>query len=454
MKPANRPKLFSRGEWPEAQRVAALLRQETVGGALLLVATLAALIWTNSPWQDGYFDLAQSHLDIPALGIHLSVAHWAADGLLAVFFFVVGLELKHEFVHGDLRDPAKATVPIVAAACGVATPALFYLLVQWLGGGDSRGWAVPTATDIAFALAVLAVIGTHLPSALRSFLLTLAVVDDLIAITIIAFFFSSDLDLPMLGLALVPMAAFALVARSMVEPPRGTSGVTKRGRALWALVPLGVAAWVLVLNSGVHATIAGVVLGLLIPASRPPGGHSLGERLEHRIRPLSAGFCVPVFAFFAAGVSFVGGDLVAALTDPITIGVIVGLVAGKVVGIFASTYLLARFTRAELDDDLAWSDLFGLSLLAGVGFTVSLLIGELAFGAGSVADEHVKIGVLAGSLTAALLATAVLRSRNKVYARIHLEETRDDDLDGIPDIYQRGVAPTGEANNRADRTLG
>lgn len=441
MSSANRPRLFSRGEWPEAERVAALLRQETVGGALLLFATVLALLWSNSPWRDGYTALADHHLDIAPLGIHLSVAHWAADGLLAVFFFVVGLELKHEFVHGDLRDPAKATVPVVAAACGVAVPAIVFTVAQLLLDGDLRGWAVPTATDIAFALAVLAVIGTHLPSALRSFLLTLAVVDDLIAITIIAVFFSSDLDLPMLALAVLPVAAFGWVSRTRSHP-------------WWLLLPLGVATWVLVLNSGVHATIAGVVLGLVVPASRAPGGHSLGERLEHRIRPLSAGFCVPVFAFFAAGVSFVGGDLAKAFTDPITIGVVAGLVLGKLVGIFGSTFLMARFTRAELDDDIAWSDLFGLSLLAGVGFTVSLLIGELAFGAGSIADEHVKIGVLIGSLIAALLATIVLRSRNKVYARIHDDETRDDDLDGIPDVYQRGPGRGGAATTDGNRTLG
>lgn len=441
MSSANRPRLFSRGEWPEAERVAALLRQETVGGALLLFATVLALLWSNSPWRDGYTALADHHLDIAPLGIHLSVAHWAADGLLAVFFFVVGLELKHEFVHGDLRDPAKATVPVVAAACGVAVPAIVFTVAQLLLDGDLRGWAVPTATDIAFALAVLAVIGTHLPSALRSFLLTLAVVDDLIAITIIAVFFSSDLDLPMLALAVLPVAAFGWVSRTRSHP-------------WWLLLPLGVATWVLVLNSGVHATIAGVVLGLVVPATRAPGGHSLGERLEHRIRPLSAGFCVPVFAFFAAGVSFVGGDLAKAFTDPITIGVVAGLVLGKLVGIFGSTFLMARFTRAELDDDIAWSDLFGLSLLAGVGFTVSLLIGELAFGAGSIADEHVKIGVLIGSLIAALLAAIVLRSRNKVYARIHDDETRDDDLDGIPDVYQRGPGRGGAATTDGNRTLG
>lgn len=419
----DRPKLFSRGEWPEAKRIAALLRQETVGGGLLLLATVLALLWANSAWRSDYFALAGTYLDIPFLGIHLSLAHWAADGLLAVFFFVVGLELKHEFRHGDLRDPAKATVPIVAAVCGVAVPAIIYALTQGLLDGAMAGWAIPTATDIAFALAVLAVIGTNLPSALRSFLLTLAVVDDLIAITIIAIFFSKDLNLPLLAAALIPLALFTVVARSKWHP-------------WWVLLPLGLATWVLVLNSGIHATIAGVLLGLLVPADRGESGRSLGEHIEHRVRPLSAGVCVPIFAFFAAGVSLRDGSITAALSDPITIGIVLGLVVGKVVGVLGGTYLTARFTRAELDDDLTWSDLFGLSLLAGIGFTVSLLIGELAFGAGSDADDHVKLGVLLGSLIAALLATAVLRRRNKVYRRIAEQESRDDDGDGVPDIYQ------------------
>lgn len=429
-----RPKLFSRGEWPEAKRVAQLLRRETVGGALLLVGTVIALIWANSPWRELYTDLSQYHVDIPALGIELSLAHWAADGLLAIFFFAVGLELKHEFVHGDLRDPAKAAVPIVAAASGVAVPAILYVITQMVMDGDTSGWAIPTATDIAFALAVLAVIGSHLPSALRSFLLTLAVVDDLIAITIIAIFFTSDLSLPMLAAAIVPIVLFAVVARTKTHP-------------WWLLLPLGVATWVLVLNSGIHATIAGVVLGLLVPAVKGADGHTLGERLEHRVRPISAGFCVPVFAFFAAGVSLVDEDIAAALTDPVTIGVIVGLVVGKVVGVLGATFIMARFTRADLDDDLDWSDVFGLSLLAGIGFTVSLLIGELAFGAGSDADAHVKLGVLTGSFLSAVLASLVLLRRNKVYARIHEEETRDDDADGVPDIYQRAADG---ATNRPD----
>ena len=270
------------------------------------------------------------------------------------------------------------------------------------------GWAIPTATDIAFALAVLAVISTHLPAGLRTFLLTLAVVDDLFAITIIALFYTSDLQiLPLLG-ASVPLTVFAVL-------------VQRRVRSWWLMLPLAATTWALVHASGVHATVAGVLLGFVVPVVRsraaggPDPGPGLAEHFEHRLRPLSAGVAVPVFAFFAAGVS-VGGfsGLGASLQDSVALGIVVGLVAGKTIGILASTYLMARFTRAELDDDLSWTDVLGLSILAGVGFTVSLLIGELAFCVGSPRDEHVKVGVLVGSLSSALLAAVVLRTRNRV----------------------------------------
>lgn len=418
-----RPRLFSRGDWPEAKRVAEALRAETVGGSLLLVAALAALAWANSPWREAYAGLRDAHFGPASLGLNLSVAHWASDGLLAIFFFVVGLELKHEFVAGDLKDRRKAAVPIVAAACGVIMPAAIYLVINLIGDGALQGWAIPSATDIAFALAVLAVLGTHLPSGLRSFLLTLAVVDDLIAITIIAIFFTSDLNLLLLGATLVPIALFGWL--------------TQRGvRAPWLLVPLGLLAWVLMLNSGIHATIAGVLLGMTVPARHRRAGRTpLAVQLEHRLRPLSAGVCVPIFAFFAAGVTVIGGGFGKAISHPVTLGIIFGLVVGKVLGIFGSTYVMAKFTRADLDSDLAWSDVFGLSLLGGIGFTVSLLVGELAFGAGSEADEYVKIGVLSGSLLAALLGSLVLRRRNAVYRQIEEYETRDTDADSIPDAW-------------------
>ena len=439
-----RPRIFRRSTWPEVQRVTAALRTETVGGVLLLVAAVVALVWANSPWSEAYAALRELRVGPAALHLHLSLAQWASDGLLAVFFFVAGLELKREFVVGDLSDPARAALPVAAALCGVALPALvFTVLARAAAGGASgdllRGWAVPTATDIAFALAVLAVINTHLPSALRSFLLTLAVVDDLVAITIIALFYTDHLDVRALLLALVPLALFGFLVQRRVD-------------RWWLLVPVAVAAWALVHASGIHATVAGVALAMLVPVRTGPrdrtARHTLADRFEHRLRPFSAGVAVPVFAFMAAGVSVVGGGFAAALRDPAALGVAIGLVVGKMAGVFGGTWAFARFTRAELDEDLAWADVFGLSVLAGVGFTVSLLIGELAYGVGSPRDEHVKLAVLVGSLTAALLATVVLRLRNRSYRRLCDLEALDEDHDGIPDAFLRLSDHAGEEPSR------
>ncbi len=424
--PAAPPRrLFTRGSWPEAKRLAEILRLETVGGMLLLVAAAAAIVWANSPWSDTYHAVSEFRVGPQAWHLRLSVAEWAADGLLAIFFFVVGLELKREFVAGDLRDPARAALPIAAAVGGMVVPAAVFVSVN-LGMGHPEnfgGWAVPVATDIAFALAVLAVLSTHLPSALRTFLLTLAVVDDLLAITIIAAFYTDDLAARPLLLALIPLTLFGLAVQR---------GVNR----WWVLLPLAAATWGLVHASGVHATVAGVLLGFAVPVSRPQDQLS-AESLEHRLRPISAGLVVPVFAFFAAGVT-VGGwsGLGAALLQPITAGVLAGLVVGKPIGVLGTTFLLAKFTRASLDDDLAWRDVLGVSLLAGIGFTVSLLIGELAFGHGTSAGGDVKIGVLCGSVVAALAASVVLLSRNAAYRRILAAETLDADHDGVPDVYE------------------
>jgi len=434
--PTTRPgPLFGRGSWTEVSRVTELLRRETVGGALLLVATVLALVWANSPWSAGYAALRDLTVGPAALHLDLTLGTWAADGLLAIFFFVAGLELKREFVAGDLRDPRKAALPVVAAVGGMAVPALVFVLVNLrTGGGALEGWAIPTATDIAFALAVLAVISTHLPVALRTFLLTLAVVDDLLAITIIAIFYTRDLAPLLLLAALVPLGLFALL-------------VQRRVRSWWLLLPLAAVTWGLVHASGVHATVAGVLLGFTVPVIRsqaaggPDAGPGLAEHFEHRVRPISAGVAVPVFAFFAAGVTVGGLDgLVTSLEDRVALGIIAGLVVGKTVGVLGSTWLMARFTRARLDTDLRWVDVFGLSLLAGIGFTVSLLIGDLAYGAGSTRDEHVKVGVLCGSLLAALLACIVLRARNRTYRRICEAEERDTDADGTPDVYEEQPA--------------
>ncbi|MEO7131935.1 MAG: Na+/H+ antiporter NhaA [Dermatophilaceae bacterium] len=434
--PSKRDRLFSRGTWREARFVAQALRTETVGGAVLLAAAVAALVWANTPWREAYATLRDTVVGPSGLHLNLSLGQWASDGLLALFFLVAGVELKRQFVAGDLRDPRKAALPIAAAACGVVFPAIFFVgVVLALGsGGDAlRGWAIPTATDIAFALAVLAVIGTHLPSALRSFLLTLAVVDDLIAITIIAVFYTTSINWLALAGSLIPLAAWWVLWRRAQVRDQGPPSA-------WLLAVPALLAWGLVHASGIHATVAGVLLGLLIPVSRSaeddPDQSSFAEQFEHRLRPWSAGVAVPIFAFFAAGVTVVGGGLGEAARDATAIGVVVALVVGKTLGIFGGTWALSRFTRAELDSDLAWSDVFGLSLLAGVGFTVSLLIGELAFGQGSPRDEHVKLAVLFGSLIAALLAAAVLRRRNRHYREVEQRESLDIDEDGIPDIYQ------------------
>lgn len=422
--------LLPRPSWPEARRISQILRKETVGGALLLAATVVALVWANSPAADSYTALRDLEVGPEALHLHLSLGTWAADGLLAVFFFVVGLELKREFVAGDLRDPRRAALPILAAVGGMLLPALVFVAVASTAGGDAlRGWAIPTATDIAFALAVLAVLGTHLPTALRTFLLTLAVVDDLLAVTVIAVFYTDRVDLLPLAGAIVVVGVFTLA-------------VQRRVRAWWLLLPLAFTAWALMHASGVHATVAGVLLGFAVPVVRssraggPEAGPGLAEHFEHRFRPLSAGVAVPVFAFFAAGVT-VGGlsGLRASLSDAVALGVVAGLVVGKVVGIFGTTWVLARLTRARLDPSLTWLDVLAVAALGGIGFTVSLLIGGLAFHTGERADA-VTVGVLAGSLLASVVAGVLLRSRNRAYRRLEEAEALDSDDDGVPDAFE------------------
>ncbi|MFI1764571.1 Na+/H+ antiporter NhaA [Streptomyces sp. NPDC020800] len=419
-------KLLGRLSLPERTFVADALRTETVGGVLLLLAAVAALVWANIPaLRHSYESVSDFHFGPGAIGLDLSVAHWAADGLLAVFFFVAGIELKRELVAGDLRDRRAAALPVVSALCGMAVPALVYTLTSLTGHGSLQGWAVPTATDIAFALAVLAVIGTSLPSALRAFLLTLAVVDDLFAILIIAVFFTDRIDFPALGGAVAALAVFWLLLRKGV-------------RGWYVYVPLAVVIWALMYNSGVHATIAGVAMGLMLRCTTREGEqHSPGEHVEHLVRPLSAGLAVPLFALFSAGVSITGGALGDVFAKPETLGVVLGLVVGKTAGIFGGTWLTARFTHAELSEDLEWADIFAVASLAGIGFTVALLMGELAFAGGTVLTDEVKAAVLVGSLIAALCATVLLKMRNARYRRLWENEERDEDRDGIPDIYEQ-----------------
>ena len=400
-----------------ARRWTRWVTRETTGGALLIGAAILALLWANSPWREAYFELASFTIGPEALHLDLSLATWAADGLLAIFFFVVGVELKQEFVAGSLRNPREAGVPMLAAVGGMVVPALLYVGVAlWGGGADAvHGWAIPTATDIAFALAVLAVFGRGLPTAIRTFLLTLAVVDDLLAIVVIAVFYTETLHWAPLGLALVGVALFAFLVR-------------RRRTHWWLLLPLALVVWALVHASGIHATVAGVLLGFMVPALAIHGEKdSRTHQYEHRVKPISAGIALPIFAFFAAGVSLVdGGGVGEMIGQPVAIGIMVGLVVGKGIGVLGVTALVTRLTPLRLAPGIGVRDLLPVGLLAGIGFTVSLLIAELSF-PDSEHTESAKAAVLLASVVSALLAAAALRwdARRK--------RSEDMNEDGLPD---------------------
>lgn len=410
---------------PERRIVLDALRTETVGGVLLLLAAVAALVWANV-WPGSYESVSEYTIG-PSKPLHLdlTVEAWAADGLLAIFFFVAGIELKREFTSGELRTPSAALLPVTAAVSGVVLPAVIFTLVNLAPGGHPGGWAIPTATDIAFALGVLAVVGSQLPSALRAFLLTLAVVDDLIAILIIAVFYTSEIKFWALGLSLAGLVLFWLLNRREVHG--------------WYLyVPLALVIWALMHESGVHATVAGVAMGMLLRCRTRPGEeHSPGEHVEHLVRPLSAGVAVPLFALFAAGVPVSGKALAEVFSEATPLGVVLGLVVGKSVGVFGGTWLAARYTRAQLNPQLGWGDVFALSTLAGIGFTVSLLISELAFPDDHALTEQSKEAVLTGSVLCAVFATVLLKLRTRHYRLLYEEENADSDHDGVPDVYGR-----------------
>lgn len=396
------------------------LNSQKFGGTMLLLSALVAMIIANSPLSGWYEDLKQLDLAIPAIGIeHMSVAHWASDGILAIFFFVVGLELKREFVTGQLRDPRKASLPMAAAVGGMIVPAVVFASIVAIGGqGGGEGWAIPVATDIAFCVGLLAVFGKGLPSPFRVFLLTLAVVDDLLGIALIAIFYTADLNVLWLLASLAVVAIFALLINK---------GVYK----WWLLLPLGILAWYFMLLSGVHATIAGVLLGLTVPAVARPGDEiSYAEDMEHDWNPISQAFALPVFAFFAAGVPLAAGSgsFTDALTHPVFLAAFFGLLLGKPIGIFCTVAALHRLPAFKLDDSLRLGDIVALGSLAGIGFTVSLLIGELAYRGSEGFLEYAHLGVIFGSVTAALVAVVLLRWR----VRFHVGEQLDADAEVMP----------------------
>ncbi|MGV9819287.1 Na+/H+ antiporter NhaA [Nocardia xishanensis] len=381
------------------------LRTETVGGALLLIAAAIALLWVNSPWGDSYVTMTETVLPIKPLHLELTLADWTKDGLLAVFFFVAGLELKRELVVGELADRKRAALPIIAAVGGVVTPALIAAVVGYGIEGMDRGWAIPVATDIAFALAVLAMTGSRIPAGARVFLLSLAVVDDLLAIILIAVLFTTGLVLLWLLAAAACFAAWALAQHRRITSPV-------------VYVPLALVSWYALHEAGIHPTLAGVALGLLTRVRRDPDeDEAPATRWEHRFQPISAGLCVPLFALFASGVPLDGRVFGELFTNRLSLAIILGLLLGKTTGIFGITWVAIRFGVAKKPANLGYRDMFALSVLGAIGFTVSLLVAELALadvGDGS-SVELAKAAVLVTSMAASLAGSALLLRRGRVH---------------------------------------
>lgn len=383
------------------------LRSERAAAGLLLAAAVLGLVIANLPFGASVIAVKEAHLELPWLRVDLSTGHFITDGLLAIFFFIVAVELKRELVIGELNTLAKALLPAIAAVGGVIVPAAIFLAFT-AGTDTADGWPVPTATDIAFALGVLAVFGRWIPTRVRVFLLALAVLDDLIAILIIAFFFTTDADLAYLGFAGVAIALFG--AESRIMKPRSAWILSRRPQwpIVLTLVLLAVLAWYFTYRSGVHATIAGVALGLVM--SRRPGG-----RAVHALEPWSNGVILPLFAFSAAMV--VVPQLSPTQLDPAFWGILVGLPVGKLVGILAAGLLGALVARRRSGTPLTFGDLAVVGALGGVGFTVSLLMNELAFaGMERVADEG-TLAVLLGSGIAIVLSGVVVTARSRYYRR-------------------------------------
>ncbi|MHA6798036.1 Na+/H+ antiporter NhaA [Bounagaea algeriensis] len=402
------------GEEGETERGTAIgnfFRKDVVGGLMLILAAALALVLANSPLSEAFTWLRELRIGPHALHLDLTLAEWAKDGLLAIFFFTVGLELKRELVTGELAHWKSATLPIIAALGGMVLPAVLAYGIGHTEPHAGSAWAIPMATDIAFAVGVLSLFGSWMPVAGRVFLLSLAVVDDLGAIAMIVVLFTDGLNLIALGAAVLLAVAYWYLQR-------------KRVTTSWLYVPLGIALWVAVHTTGVHATIAGVVLGLLTRVKRyEHETSSPEERLEHRLSPWSAGLVVPIFAFFAAGVPVDGEALQAIAHDPVSIGVIVGLVVGKLVGVAGVSWLAIKVGLAHKPRGVGWPDMLGLAMLAGIGFTVSLLIAELSLTGG--AAERAKAAVLIASALATVLAGVTLSLRGKLARGRHAEATAD-----------------------------
>jgi Na+:H+ antiporter, NhaA family len=371
---------------------------EVLGGAVLFVAALAALAWANSPWSESYFSLWTTHLEIGSgsFNIDLDLQHWINDLLMAVFFFVVGAEIKRELVSGELKDRRDAMLPVLAAFGGVALPAILFLTI--VGGGEAAsGWAIPAATDIAFAIGVLALLGKRISPGVRIFLLTVAIVDDIVAIAIIAFFYGSGISLTRLVIAVAGLLGVFVFQRL---------GIWR----VWPYVPLAGIVWLATFESGIHATVAGVALGLMVPV-RPFHGHEINRKLEHAIHPVSAFFVIPVFALANAGIDLGGGVLGDAFTSEIAWGVIAGLVVGKILGISGTTLAALKLGLGSLPNGMRPAQVWGVAALAGIGFTVSLFTTDLAFENQFLTDSA-KVGIFTASILSGIIgSTLLMRTR-------------------------------------------
>ena len=381
--------------------VRALFVSDASAGVLLILVAAAAMLAANSVYAPEYKELFYGHLPWTPVKKLDDLHLWINDGLMVIFFFVVGLEVKREVVSGSLANPAARRLPMVAALAGMVTPAIVYMLVS--GGGDyTRGWAIPAATDIAFAMGVLGLLGSRVPASLRLFLLTVAIVDDIGAILVIAIFYT---EISSLTYFLTWLGASAVVLLAMFGLNRARVGV------FWPYILLTVVLWYCVLNTGVHATIAGVLAAFTIPLQKPNGEPML-DKLEHGLAPWSAYLVVPIFGFANAGVSFEGMGL-ENLLDPLPIAVAAGLVVGKQIGIFSTVYIADKTGFAPRPEKASWPEIRGVSILCGIGFTMSLFIGELAFPAFPLYKEEAKIGILMGSAISAVLGYVILLMTTK-----------------------------------------